>query len=115
MNDKKDLLQAYQGGKKMPKTINRNQLFQLITNSNQKPIIIDIREPHEYAAYHLPTAINIPYQTLVMYPEHYLKANTTYFLICESGSESYRASMMLEPLGYRVVSVEGGYYSIRYR
>lgn len=99
----------------MPKTISASQLSQLINSSQKKILIIDIRSPYEFAEFHLPKAINIPYHSLVMYPEKYLKLNTTYFLICESGSESYRACIMLEPLGYRVVSVQGGYANMRFR
>lgn len=98
----------------MPKTISPSQLSQLMSNSNKHPIVIDIRSPYEFAEFHLPGSINVPYQSIVMYPENFLTLNTTYFLICDSGSESYRACMMLETLGYHVVSVQGGYSSIRF-
>ena len=60
----------------MPKSISISQLNQLMSTKPQ-PIIIDIREPYQFAGYHLNTAVNIPYQTLVMYPERYLNRTTT--------------------------------------
>ncbi len=98
----------------MPKSISISQLNQLMSTKPQ-PIIIDIREPYQFAGYHLNTAVNIPYQTLVMYPERYLNRTTTYYLICEHGGESYRACMMLESSGYHVISIAGGYSNMRYR
>ena len=96
----------------MPRSITMAQLGQIM---NTNPIIIDIRYPYQYAQFHLPTAVNIPYQTLVMYPERYLNRQNTYYLICAHGGESYRACVMLEPSGYKVISILGGYSNIRYR
>ena len=96
----------------MPRSITMAQLSQIM---NTNPMIIDIRDPYQYAQFHLPTAVNIPYQTLVMYPERYLNQQDTYYLICAHGGESYRACVMLEPSGYKVISILGGYSNIRYR
>jgi len=94
----------------MPRSITLAQLNQIMN-----PCIIDTREPYEFSRYHLPTAINIPYQTLVMYPERYLNPNETYYLICEHGSVSYRASSILDAYGYRTISISRGYESIGFR
>ena len=96
----------------MPRSITMAQLSQIMSTN---PVIIDIRDPYQYAQFHLPTAVNIPYQTLVMYPERYLNLRDTYYLICDHGVESYRACMMLEPAGYKVISIAGGYTNMRYR
>lgn len=96
----------------MPRSITMAQLSQIM---NTNPMIIDIRDPYQYAQFHLPSAVNIPYQTLVMYPERYLNRHDTYYLICAHGGESYRACVMLEPSGYKVMSILGGYSNIHYR
>ena len=96
----------------MPRSITMAQLSQIMSTN---PVIIDIRDPYQYAQFHLPTAVTIPYQTLVMYPERYLNLRDTYYLICAHGGESYRACMMLEPAGYKVISIAGGYTNMRYR
>ena len=90
----------------MPRSITLSQLKQLLPS---KPYIIDIREPYEFSRFHLPTAVNIPYQALVMYPERYLNLKDTYYLICEHGSVSYRAASLLESYGYRLISISDGY------
>ncbi|MDE5977120.1 MAG: rhodanese-like domain-containing protein [Turicibacter sp.] len=94
----------------MPRSISIAQLNQIM---NTNPKIIDVRDPYQFAQYHLKTAVNIPYQTLVMYPERYLNFQDIYYLICAHGGESYRACTMLEPYGYKVMSIAGGYTSMR--
>ena len=71
--------------------------------------IIDIRPPYEYKNNHLPNAVNIPYDVLMMYPESYLKRGVTYYLICAHGSLSRRACAILQSYGYNVASVKNGY------
>jgi len=71
--------------------------------------IIDIRPPHEYANGHFPNSVNIPYDVLMMYPESYLKRKESYYLICEHGSLSHRASVILQSYGYNVANVKNGY------
>ena len=75
----------------------------------KSPLIIDIRDPFEFARYHFPTAVNVPYRTLVMYPEKYLKKQYTYYIICANGSKSLRASQMLNNMGYQTVNIANGY------
>jgi len=71
--------------------------------------IIDIRPPYEYAQSHLPNAVNVPYDVLMMYPESYLKKDQNYYLICAHGALSYRACAILQSSGYNVASVKNGY------
>jgi len=75
--------------------------------------IIDIRPPYEYAGGHLPNAVNIPYDVLMMYPDSYLKRNETYYLICAHGGLSHRACTILQAYGYNVANVKNG-YDMRY-
>lgn len=94
----------------MPKTITLSQLGEMMSTN---PHIIDIREPYEFAGYHLPGAINIPNDALLRYPERYLNPHYVYYLICDHGSVSYRAANILESYGYQAVSVMGGYKARR--
>ena len=96
----------------MPRSITLQQLGQLMPTH---PQIIDIREPYEFARYHLPTAKNVPYHSLTMYPERFMNTQETYYLICEHGSVSYRAASILASYGYKTVTVTGGYESKGYR
>ncbi len=87
-------------------SISAAQLKQLLP---QSPLIVDIREPYEFTQFHFPTAKNIPYRTLLMYPEKYLNPTKTYYLICGNGSKSSRASVMLNDMGYTTINIYDGY------
>ena len=71
--------------------------------------LIDIRPPQEFLEYHLPRAINIPYDLLMTYPERYLKKGQPYYLVCGHGSLSFRACAILQSYGYQVGSITDGY------
>ena len=75
----------------------------------KQPLIIDIRDSYQFNRYHFQTATNIPYRTLLMYPERYLTPNQTYYIICSNGSKSSRACQMLTDMGYSVINVYDGY------
>lgn len=90
----------------MPATITWQALKQLNAPDCH---VIDIRPPDEYSKSHLPHAINIPYDLLMMYPESYLKKDQTYYLICDYGGLSHRACAILQAYGYHVANVENGY------
>ncbi len=76
-------------------------------------MVIDVREPDEYAAGHLPHAVNIPRGVL----EFELKSipsltdkSLSAILYCRSGGRSALATLALQNRGYtNVVSLAGGY------
>jgi rhodanese-related sulfurtransferase len=70
--------------------------------------LIDIREPYEYKSGSIQTAKNIPMGILLDNPEKYLMKNKTYYIICQSGGRSGRATKILKQQGYQVVNVAGG-------
>jgi rhodanese-related sulfurtransferase len=57
-----------------------------IDNLLGKIQLIDIREPYEYKGGHLPSAKNIPMDTILANPDKYLDKTTEYHIICHSGS-----------------------------
>ena len=75
--------------------------------------LVDIRPPYEFANGHVPNAVNIPYELLMMYPDSYLKQDETYYLICAHGSLSHRACAILQAFGYNVANIKHG-YEMRY-
>jgi len=83
------------------------QELEQLTNPNYH--IIDIRPPYEYSISHIKNAVNIPYDILLTYPESYLKRDQAYYLICDHGSQSLRASAILQSYGYNVASIKNGY------
>jgi rhodanese-related sulfurtransferase len=85
------------------------------------PIIIDVREPEEYAAGHIYGAINIPRGVLEfqveghpavaqkLAPELQIK-DAEIFLYCRTGGRSALAAESLQKMGFKNVrSVAGGF------
>ena len=88
-------------------SINVREIDSLIGNIN----LIDVREKYEFKARSLKTAKNIPLGTLISRPNNFLKKENKYYLICQSGARSKRASKALAKEGYDVVNVAGGMMS----
>lgn len=70
--------------------------------------LIDIREPYEYNSGHLPTAKNIPMDTILAAPDKYLDKTKEYHIICHSGSRSSMACGILKGNGFNIINVAGG-------
>ncbi len=86
------------------KTMNINEIENL-----EGINLIDVREPDEYANGHIEGAKNIPMTGLIMNPEMFLNKEKTYYIMCQAGSRSLSVCTNLEPLGYDVINLEGGY------
>lgn len=80
--------------------------------------IIDVREPDEFAAGHLPGAINVPRgvleaaadaSTAHRHPELCAAHAETVLLYCQSGGRSAMAAWVLQQMGFeQVYSLAGG-------
>jgi adenylyltransferase/sulfurtransferase len=71
-------------------------------------LLVDVREPHEYAAGHLPGAISLPMSQLDRRLAELPTAGTTVF-ICRSGGRSLRAAGQALRAGFESpVNLEGG-------
>lgn len=73
------------------------------------PNIIDIRSIENYNNNHIPTAINIPFEKLLISPTKYLKLSETYYIYCQKGYSSLSVCRALANMGYRTVHIIGGY------
>ena len=74
-------------------------------------VVIDVREPDEYAAGHLVGAYNIPKGSLLQNKEFEaaIKASKTPVMVyCRSGVRAGEAMKMLEDAGYKYVMSIGG-------
>ena len=58
---------------------------------------------------HIPGAINVPYEKLILTPDAYLTFSGTYYLYCQKGISSKKIVSLLNRMGYHTVHVEGGY------
>ncbi|MHB1090887.1 MAG: rhodanese-like domain-containing protein [Ilumatobacteraceae bacterium] len=71
-------------------------------------VLIDVREPDEYGAGHIPKAVNIPLSTLQDSIESFRDEYDVY-LVCQSGNRSMRACEYLHDCDIvNVVNVAGG-------
>jgi len=70
-------------------------------------VVIDVREPAEYAAGHVPGALPVPLGDL---PGHLsrLPRDTAVYVICAGGSRSLAAADLLARAGVVAYSVAGG-------
>ena len=68
--------------------------------------LIDVREPDEFAAGHVPGAVNLPMSTI---GEHLDELPDGAFdVICQAGGRSARVVQALEARGHDATNVEGG-------
>jgi rhodanese-related sulfurtransferase len=74
--------------------------------------VVDVREPDEYVAGHIPGAVNVPLSLVPLRFNELDKAETQY-LICESGVRSAQACAYLEQQGFDVVNIAGGTGELR--
>lgn len=75
------------------------------------PNTIDIRDNYEYNINHIPSAININMDKLILNPENYLNFYETYYIYCQKGIVTKKVCNILSNLGYKVVEITGGYNS----
>lgn len=75
--------------------------------------LIDVREPEEYRAGHIPGSINISVSNLSPIRSIVADKSATVYVYCQSGARSGRAKSMLEAAGYTNVTNIGGIISYR--
>lgn len=68
--------------------------------------LIDVREPHEFAAGHVPGAVNLPMSSIGDHLEEL--PDGAFDVICQLGGRSGRVVEALEARGYDATNVEGG-------
>ncbi len=97
--------QKVQAAQKQVKTIGMEEYRKIVENPSEA-LIVDVREPHEYAAGHVPGSINIPRGLLefkiwkyVGFPAN-IEMDKTVYLQCQSGNRASLAAQSLEELGF---------------
>jgi molybdopterin/thiamine biosynthesis adenylyltransferase/rhodanese-related sulfurtransferase len=90
------------------RSISAAQLAQRIKATGQPISLIDVREPAEFAASHLPRAINIPLSTIEQHRRQLPRAGTVIFM-CLSGARSRQACAIANRMGVTEAwQLEGG-------
>jgi hydroxyacylglutathione hydrolase len=74
----------------------------------RRPFIVDVREPQEYAAFHIPGAVSIPQSQLADRLAE-LPRDGDLLVVCQSGMRSERATRFLRQQGFvNAVNLVGG-------
>lgn len=67
-------------------------------------LLVDVREPDEFASGHIPGAVNLPLSAITSVN---LPKEKILFLYCLRGTRSMRAAGILKRMGYRVWNIGG--------
>lgn len=87
--------------------MNVKQLAERI-NSGTAPVLIDVREPNEYAFVRLPGAVLKPLGGIHQWAQE-LDKDQEYVLYCHTGARSGQAAYLLERMGFKqVINLSGG-------
>jgi NADPH-dependent 2,4-dienoyl-CoA reductase/sulfur reductase-like enzyme/rhodanese-related sulfurtransferase len=80
----------------------------LAKSESEKPYLLDVRSPTEYASGHIPCAVNIPVDELrSRLPE--LPRDKPIAAYCQVGIRGYIATRILNQAGFRAANIGGGY------
>ena len=77
-------------------------------DNNKSVVILDVREPDEYEAWHIKNSINVPLTKLFSVLKNISK-NNDIITVCQHGIRSERARQILVGLGYIAKIMEGGW------
>lgn len=75
--------------------------------AKENNLILDIRPTEYYQNYHIPEAVNIPYER-VEEGNYYLPDEYNYLIYCEHGAQSMTAGRILEADQFQIMPVIGG-------
>lgn len=79
-----------------------------VEQAGPEALLVDVREPGEYARAHIPSAINLPQADLASRLSE-LRRDRRVILVCQTGQRSLRAAQYLKQAGLpQVVHLKGG-------
>ena len=87
-------------------------VWESISDMPEKPLLLDVRMPLEYATGHAPDAINIPVDELRERLGE-LPKDRHILAYCQVGQRGYIATRILMQKGFRVSNLSGGYKTYR--
>ncbi|MBS0171543.1 MAG: hypothetical protein JSR62_14425 [Nitrospira sp.] len=99
------VMEKVQAAQQHVKTIGMEDYRKVVDNAGEA-LIIDVREPHEYAAGHVPSAVNIPRGVLEFQIWKHVgspgapQMEKPLYLQCQSGNRASLAAQTLAELGF---------------
>lgn len=104
---KKLVPETKEKGPLFPREIRNEELARRL-EAGEAPIVLDVREPEEYEAGHIPGALSVPIESLVDFTDR-LDRTAEIAVVCRSGRRSAYACRILEQAGFeKVVNVVPG-------
>jgi rhodanese-related sulfurtransferase len=90
-------------------TVGAARFAEVVNGGSDRLVILDVRTPEEFAAGHIPGAINLDYY-LASFPSDLaaLDRDAEYAVYCRSGNRSGETLSLMEELGFASVSHLGG-------
>ena len=87
------------------------QEFIAAAEADSAAVILDVRQPDEFAAGHLAKAVNLNWLNPTEFSEGMAKLDKdhTYYIYCRSGRRSNAAASKMKREGFRVFDMKGGY------
>lgn len=70
-------------------------------------VVLDVREPFEYAAGHVPGAVHLPMHLVPLRIDEIPRDRSVY-VICAAGNRSWQVAHYLGQHGLEAINVEGG-------
>ena len=78
-------------------------------HANPNALLVDVRNPSEYNAGHIPGSINFAMSLILKEGEEaFPDKSQPLFVYCQSGARSARAGKLLELMGYESITDLGG-------
>ena len=74
----------------------------------ENAVLIDVREPDEYAGGHIPGSLNVPLSSADLITSAVEDKETPIFAYCLSGARSSQAASLFKRQGYKNVTNIGG-------
>ena len=89
---------------------NKIDINEAVANLRNEPsaVLIDVREPMEYAAGHIPGSMNIPVGSLQMAESAFPDKTVPVYVHCQTGRRSKTAAAILKEAGFTLVTDLGG-------
>ncbi|WP_138494712.1 rhodanese-like domain-containing protein [Paenibacillus pinistramenti] len=88
--------------------VDADELQQILDDKVRGTIVIDVREPYEYIAGHIPTVPLIPMGEIAEYADD-MDKEREYVFICRSGQRSLNVARYFQELGFtNILNYEGG-------
>jgi rhodanese-related sulfurtransferase len=88
--------------------VDADELLQILNDKERAVVVIDVREPHEYMAGHIPAVPLIPMGEIAEYADE-MDKEREYVIVCRSGQRSLNVARYFQELGFEHVhNYEGG-------